>query len=89
MEEQMLCQSGFDHMLTLWLSLYALGCASIFTTSFSQAVDAGAALPGFTVGLLFVGLGIAGVKSTVTTYIGRPNFREVPHVSSCVYLCGI
>ena len=57
---------------TLWLGLglYMCGCLILTLSSLPVALETGAATPGFAVAATIIALGVGGVKSTVSPFIG-------------------
>lgn len=43
----------------------------MFLTSLPMALDKGAGIPGLVVTMFFMGLGVGGVKSTISPFIGE------------------
>lgn len=52
------------------LSLYLCGCVLIVATSLPAALDRGAEIGGFVASMIFVGLGVGGVKATFFPFLG-------------------
>jgi POT family proton-dependent oligopeptide transporter len=45
----------------------------MFATSLPVALKNGAGVPGLAVSMILVGLGVGGVKSTISPFIGKPS----------------
>jgi proton-dependent oligopeptide transporter, POT family len=57
----------------------------MFATSLPVALDNGAGVPGLAVAMILIGLGVGGVKSTVSPFIGQFELKTSPLTSgSCV-----
>lgn len=50
----------------------------MFATSLPVALDNGAGVPGLAVAMFLIGLGVGGVKSTISPFIGESIFMSHP-----------
>lgn len=58
----------------------------MFVSSLPVALDNGAGVPGLAVSMFFVGLGVGGVKSTISPFIGE---RSLPKISTSTDSCAL
>ncbi|GAB1319782.1 peptide transporter ptr2 [Madurella fahalii] len=67
---------------TLVVSFCLLICGSsvMFVTSLPVALDSGAGVPGLAVSMLLMGLGVGGVKSTISPFIGDQYVQRKPQL---------
>jgi len=61
-------------------SLLICGCATMFATSLPVALEHGAGIPGLAVSMFLIGLGVGGVKSTISPFIGDQYPQKKPRV---------
>lgn len=52
----------------------------MFATSLPVALDNGAGIPGLALSMVFIGLGVGAVKSTISPFIGDQYSQEKPQV---------
>lgn len=57
-------------------SIYAIGSAILFTTSFPSEMFTGIAIPGFVVGAILIAIGLGGVQSSIQPFIGTRNYTN-------------
>jgi len=63
----------------IWFSfIYLAGSVVLFLTSLPRSIEAGAALPGFIVALICIGLGTGGIKANVSPLIAE-QYQESRH----------
>ncbi|KAK5659573.1 hypothetical protein OQA88_775 [Cercophora sp. LCS_1] len=70
---------GRYNTLVVAFCLLICGAATMFATSLPVALDAGAGVPGLAVSMIFTALGVGGIKSTISPFIGdqyRENQKE-------------
>jgi POT family proton-dependent oligopeptide transporter len=77
--------TGLGCYKTLWLGLvlYICGCLILVLTSLPIALQAGAGVGGFAAAAILIALGVGGVKSTVSPFIGQSVLLSlISHVRS-------
>ncbi|KAK4155284.1 putative peptide transporter ptr2 [Chaetomidium leptoderma] len=71
---------GRYNTLIVAFCLLICGSSIMFATSLPAALDNGAGVPGLAVSMVFIGLGIGGVKSTITPFIGDQYTQRKPQL---------
>ncbi|KAL2198321.1 oligopeptide transporter [Corynascus similis CBS 632.67] len=71
---------GRYNTLLLGFCLLICGSCIMFATSLPVALDNGAGIPGLALSMVFIGLGVGAVKSTISPFIGDQYSQEKPQV---------
>jgi dipeptide/tripeptide permease len=51
--------------------IYIFGSFAMLFTSLPPALDHGAGIPGIAIAMIFIGIGVGGIKATVNAFIGE------------------
>ncbi|KAK4124396.1 oligopeptide transporter [Parathielavia appendiculata] len=71
---------GRFRTLLLGFCLLICGSCIMFATSLPVALDNGAGIPGLALSMVFIGLGVGAVKSTISPFIGDQYAQKKPRV---------
>ncbi|KAL2257918.1 hypothetical protein VTK26DRAFT_8974 [Humicola hyalothermophila] len=71
---------GRYNTLLLGFCLLICGSCIMFATSLPVALDNGAGIPGLALSMVFIGLGVGGVKATISPFIGDQYVQQKPRV---------
>ncbi|KAL2133427.1 hypothetical protein VTI74DRAFT_2353 [Chaetomium olivicolor] len=71
---------GRYNTLLLGFCLLICGSGTMFATSLPVALDNGAGIPGLAVSMVFIGLGVGAVKSTISPFIGDQYPQRKPQI---------